>query len=889
MNINTLIVICGLYGIILFAVAHFADRQAKRTKPAWLSSPLVYTLSLSVYCTAWTFYGAVGSAARSGMEFLAIYVGPSLVFFFWWVILRKMVRIGRSQNITSIADFISSRFGKSNTIAVIVTCICLVAITPYIALQLQSISQSFALFFDIKTSDDNSKWIAIISAISLTLFTILFGTRSATISERQYGVIVAIALESIIKILAMVCVGLFAIYIIGSPQKVFALPEAKRLLEVPIFTTRWTALVSVSFMAVLVLPRMFHVLVTENTSEKHLLTASWAFPLYLLLLNIFVLPIAIVGLNLLGPSSNPDYFLITLPLHEGKNWLAALAFLGGFSAATSMIIMTSIAISIMVSNHIAMPLWLDARGNRNDPSGVRSALVTSRRATIIIVMSLSYLYYELAGDSDSLASIGLIAFVGVSQLFPSLMAALFWRGANRNGAIIAMISGTLIWLYTLYWPSLGANNIGVQRIIENGLWGLTWLSPHHLFGSQINNTVVHSIFWSLFINVLFLIFGSLFTRPKPIERLLANQYVGILGPQQTSSIMQRKHDSAIEDFYILSQRILGAERTKEFFSTMSESQGREGDMPIVTDEFISKLERNFSGALGGAASHALISHLTGYRNVPVIETIKLADETIQNKEYARALETQSQEIERQAKALREANAALISLDAQKDAFLSQVSHELRTPMTAIRSFTEILRDDENVPEIERKRMLGIIATENERLTKMLDELLDISYLESGRVKMHHEAHLARNIVEQATRVTEAVWNEARINIITKFPEKKLYIRCDFNRMSQVFMNIITNAVKYVKHENPELCINIHKKGGWVYIDFVDNGMGVPRSERANIFEKFSRGGASDIAGSAGLGLAISREIVENHKGTLELMDSIQGAHFRIKLPLEGMA
>ncbi len=889
MNINTLIIICCFYGVLLFAVAYFADREAKRKKPAWLSSPLIYTLSLSVYCTAWTFYGAVGSAARSGIEFLAIYVGPSLVFFSWWVILRKMVRIGRSQNITSIADFISSRFGKSNTIAVIVTCICLVAVTPYIALQLQSISQSFSLFFDVDTSKYNSKWITLFSATALTSFTILFGTRSVTISERQYGVIVAIAFESIIKILALICVGIFAIYIIGSPEKVFALPEAKRLLDMPIFSTRWTALVSVSFMAVLVLPRMFHVLVTENTNEKHLLTASWAFPLYLLLLNIFVLPIAIVGMNILGPSSNPDYFLITLPLHQGQNWLATLAFIGGFSAATSMIIMTSIAISIMVSNHIAMPIWLGSRENRHDPTNVRTALMTSRRATIIIVMLLSYGYYELAGDSGSLASIGLIAFVGVSQLFPSLMAALFWRGANRNGVIIAMIVGTITWLYTLYWPSLGAEKISVQHVIEHGPFGIYWLSPHNLFGSRINDPAVHSIFWTLFLNVLFLVFGSLFTRPRQIERLLANQYVGILSPQHTSSFMQRKHDTRIEDIYILSQRVLGPVETKELFATISKSQGRDGDLPIVTDEFISQLERSFSGALGGAAAHALISQLTGYRNVPVIETIQLADETIQNIEYARALEAQSKEIERQAQALREANAVLVSLDAQKDAFLSQVSHELRTPMAAIRSFTEILRDDDNLSQEERSRMLGIIAKENVRLTNMLDELLDISHLESGRVKMQRETHLTHNIVEQAISVTEAVWKEAHINIVTEYPDKKLYIRSDFNRMSQVFINLITNAIKYVVHETPELTISIKKKGSLVYIDFVDNGKGIPPSERPRIFEKFIRGSASDLAGSAGLGLAISREIVENHEGTLELMDSVQGAHFRVKLPLEGEA
>ena len=884
MSANVLIAICFVYGIVLFALAYFADRAASRGLSRWLRSPLTYTLSLSVYCTAWTFYGAVGSAARNGMEFLAIYLGPSIAFIGWWVIIRKMVRIGRTQNITSIADFLSSRFGKSNTIAVIATVIVLAAITPYIALQLQSISKSFQIFVPNDTRVGGYQGVAFVSATGLAFFAILFGTRTTNVNERQNGVVIAIAFESIVKLVAIMSVGVFAMFFVGAGD-VFALPEASQLLEIPIFTSRWVALVSVSFMSVLVLPRMFHVLVTENTSERHLFVASWAFPLYLFLINIFVLPIAIVGLNLLGSGADPDYFLITLPFQSGQTGLALLAFLGGFSAATSMIIMSSIAVSIMISNHIAMPIWLRARGKTNETADVQGALLASRRFSITIVMLLGYAYYEIAGGRTSLASIGIIAFAGVAQLFPSLMAALFWRGANRNGAAIGMILGGLTWIYTLYLPSIGADRGTMDAIITNGPWGVLWLAPQKLFGSDITDPFVHSLFWSIFLNTLGLVLGSLLSSQRPIENLLSNQFVGALNPRQQMSLLQRNLDTRIEDFHFLSERVLGQAKTEALFHTIAESQGLADELPIVTDDFIEKLERAFSGVVGGAAAHTLISQLTGARTVPVIETIKLADETVQNIEYAKALEEQAKQIEVGAQALREANATLVALDAQKDAFLSQVSHELRTPMTAIRSFTEILRDDPDLSAEERQKLLSIISEENLRLTNMLDEILDLSYLESGRVKMSRQTVLIREVIEQSIRVTESVWKGSNVNILKDFPERYLWALCDYNRMSQVFINLITNAVKYSEVEAPELKITLRKRGQMITIDFADNGQGVPRGDRAKIFEKFSRGGKKDIAGSAGLGLAISREIMENHGGSLDLITTIQGAKFRASIPL----
>ncbi|MGB5069282.1 MAG: sodium:solute symporter, partial [Albidovulum sp.] len=365
MPFKILVAVCLAYVCMLFLVAFAAERRAKRGQIGWLRSPLVYTLSLSIYCTAWTFYGAVGYAARSGLEFVTIYLGPTLVLIGWWWVLRKLVRIGRSQHVTSIADLISARYGKSNVLGVIVTMISVVAATPYIALQLQSVTLSFGVFasgapegWAKPDQGATTLWLA----GGLTLFTILFGTRNLDANERHHGVVMAIALEAVVKLVALLAVGIFTVWgVAGGFGDVMARIEASPIADWPLAPGRWIGLTFVSAAAILTLPRMFQVMVVENSDERHLATASWAFPLYLMLMSLFVIPIAVVGLETLPQGANPDLFVLTLPLTEGQGKLAMLAFLGGFSSATSMVIVAAIALATMVSNHVVTPLWLSLR------------------------------------------------------------------------------------------------------------------------------------------------------------------------------------------------------------------------------------------------------------------------------------------------------------------------------------------------------------------------------------------------------------------------------------------------------------------------------------------------------------------------------------------------
>ncbi|MEM9441943.1 MAG: sodium:solute symporter, partial [Pseudomonadota bacterium] len=440
LSLNILLAVCLGYVALLFLVAFVVDRRARRAPIQLLHSPVVYTLSISVYCTSWTFYGAVGSAARNGLEFITIYLGPTLVFVGWWWLLRKLVRIGRVHRITSIADLISSRYGKSTSLAVLVTIIAVIATTPYIALQLQSVTRSYQVIAGGVDEVTTAFWIA----AGMALFTILFGTRNLDANERHHGVVAAIALEAIVKLFALIAVGVFATYGLANGfSDVFSNVSDEDIRGAgDIFGARWAVLTFLSATAIICLPRQFQVTVVENIEERQLATASWLFPLYLLGMTAFIMPIALVGQQVLPEGANPDLYVLTLPLTAQRHELALLAFLGGFSSATSMVIVAAIAVSTMVSNHIVMPVALRLLAASNAVSGdVRSIVLTSRRISIGVVLGLGFLYFYASGGSDALAAIGLIAFVGVAQFLPSLLGGIFWRGATRAGALSGLLVG----------------------------------------------------------------------------------------------------------------------------------------------------------------------------------------------------------------------------------------------------------------------------------------------------------------------------------------------------------------------------------------------------------------------------------------------------------------
>ena len=878
---------------LLFVLAYFGDRRARSNPKSFLHSPAVYTLSISVYCTSWTFYGAVGNAARSGLEFLTIYLGPTLVFVGWWFLLRRLVRISHLQRITSVADLLSSRFGKSSRLAVLVTCIAVIGIAPYIALQLKAVTSSIQAVAgasefghgSLAGIDDGT--LALGVAAGMALFTILFGTRHLDAKEQHHGVVAAIAFEAVVKLAALVAVGVFVVYVGGGFEEIFnqAAAVGVQVNSDQTFDARWFTTLLLSVAAIVCLPRQFQVTVVENSDESHLRVASWAFPAYMLLMSIFILPIAVIGLSTMPPGSNPDMFALTLPLAFDQDMLALLAFIGGFSSATSMIILESIALSIMVSNHIIMPLILRfGSGQGGEGQGMTRILLTARRFSIVLILSLGLSYFFLARDSDSLAQIGLISFTAIAQFFPAVIAALFWREASLKAATSAIAIGFAFWLWCSFLPSFESVSPQVAMLLREGPWGISWLRPEAMFGLDGLDALAHAAFWSLTANILTLTIVSLLTSQSALERVQASVFVDVFrrGGPRGSFV---RGSATANDLYFVVERVLGERRAAALFDAEARELGVEPDTLEPSPDFIGSLERELAGAIGAASAHVMLSKVVSGSAVSLEEMMQMADETQQMIQYSQQLEKTSAELRSTAQQLEEANAQLRELDSQKDEFLSQVSHEVRTPMTSIRSFSEILLDGTEVEEKQRTHFVRTIHQESVRLTRLLDEILDLSALERGERSWENMPLDAEAALERALSVCEALLRQRGMRVEFGERASTTIIEGDPDRLCQVFINVISNAVKYNDADQPVMRVSSAVRSGFYVVDIADNGPGIPKTERNLIFEKFARGerGMVEQAG-AGLGLAISRQIVARMNGSLELVSSpLSGACFRVKL------
>lgn len=885
---------------LLFLIAYASDALASRGKESFLRSPIIYTLSISVYCTSWTFYGAVGTAARSGLEFLAIYIGPTLVFVSWWFILRKLIRISHSQRITSVADFLSSRFGKSSKLAVLITFIAVISVTPYIALQLKAITTSIQAVSVAKGAGQNhladldELTLALGVAVGMALFTILFGTRNVDAREQHPGVVAAIAFEATVKLLALLAVGIFVAFRLGGMSEIYAnaLTAGLEIYEKEPFGSRWVALLVLSACAAICLPRQFQITIVENSNESHLRTAGWAFPAYLLVMSAFTMPIALYGLTTMPAGSNPDMFVLTLPMSAGYDALALFAFIGGFSSATSMIIVASIALSIMVSNHIVLPLVL--RGAQvSEESGeqdIASLLLRSRRLSIAGMLLLGFLYFWFTKDSDALAPIGLISFAGVAQFFPAILAALYWRTATLGGAFAGTLLGFCVWGWTMFLPSFKTTSGTIARLITDGPWGITIFRPEALFGMSGVDPLVHAVFWSLLVNASTLVIVSLFTSQSALERIQSTMFVDVFRRRSTIQSHIIRISATTSELFFVAERVLGWQRANTLFKSSGVLRADSSSNNDVPPEFIAKLEKELAGSIGSASAHILLSKVVAGDTISLEEVMRIADETQQAIEYSHELELKSHELHLIAKQLQEANTKLQELHRQKDDFLSQVSHEIRTPMTSIRSFSEILMTERDLPVEQKERFISTIHNESVRLTKLIEEILDLSALEHGEQNWENRVINGENILDQAIAVCEALARKHSVAIEMGQRAKTGAILADAGRLSQVFINIIANAISHNNSLEPRVHVTSRNEGDYYVVEISDNGNGIPEPYRSSIFEKFVRAGPSTANGSSiglGLGLNIAYKIIEKLGGRLELIDgALPGACFRVCLPLQ---
>ena len=542
---TTIILISFAYLGLLFAIAYYADQRADAGRPV-IASPYIYSLSLAVYATAWTFYGSVGRAASDGIGFLPIYIGPTLMIALWWVVMRKILRISKRNRITSLADFIASRYGKSALLGGLVTVIAVIGILPYISLQLKAVSSSFTILVQYPEiimpaqvgaapiREDTALWVALI----LAAFTIAFGTRHLDAAEHHPGMVAAIAFESVVKLLAFLAVGVFVTFgVYNGFGDVFARAAAEpsmRAMLTPLEGvaggySNWVWLTILSMMAIMFLPRQFQVAVIENVDEKHLNKAIWLFPLYMLAINVFVLPIAFGGLLRFPDGSvDADTFVLTLPMAEKRELLALLVFIGGLSAATGMVIVETIALSTMVCNDLVMPVLLRLRGLRlNERPDLTGLLLGIRRGAIVLILLLGYLYFKLAGEAYALVSIGLISFAAVAQFGPAILGGIFWKGGTRAGALCGLLAGFAVWLYTLFIPALARSEWLPIGLLEHGPFGIELLRPLQLFGLTGLDQINHAMIWSMIANVGAYVGVSLAVSPSADEHRQASLFVDV--------------------------------------------------------------------------------------------------------------------------------------------------------------------------------------------------------------------------------------------------------------------------------------------------------------------------------------------------------------------------
>lgn len=894
------------YLAILFTIAYLVDRYASK-KQGWINSPIVYALSLAVYCTAWTFFGSVGRAADSGASFLPIYLGPTILAPIWVIVLRKIVLISKNQRITSIADFISSRYGKSVFLGGLVVVVCLFGIVPYISIQLKAISTSLHLMIAADPLmayaqvhppfyEDSAFYVTLV----LALFSILFGTRHLDPNERHTGMVAAIAFESVFKLLVFLAVGLFVVFGLFDGFGDLFGQAIQREDLVAIFTldgeengSQWFWLTLVSLCAFLFLPRQFHIAVVENDNPDNLKTASWLLPLYLLLINLFVIPIAVAGSLLLSDKGvSPDTFVLTLPLLAGQNWLAFLSALGGFSAATGMVIVATIAMSIMISNNLILPLVIGYELAERSRAELPTRLLGIRRVSIMVVLLLSYGYFRSVGEGYSLVSIGLISFLAVAQFAPAVFGGIYWKRANRRGAIAGLIVGFLVWLFTLPFPTVIEAGLFDATILTDGLWGMAGLRPQALFGLTHLDPFSHAAFWSLTLNLVVFIGVSLLTAPSALGVQQADLFVNIEKYYtQTNDLDLVKRQASVADIRRVMQRFLGAQQAKRYLRQFEKSRQMElASQQLAGSDLINFTETQLTGALGAASAKIIIASITKTDPISVDEMLVVLEQTREIIQYSKALEKKSRELELLTEELRMANEQLQQLDHLKADFISTVTHELRTPITSIKAFAKILADNPELDASQKAEFLDIVVSESERVSRLINQVLDLEKIQATEPQNQFTKIDINRLVKEVCRSLGGQLDEREAVLqITPSPAP-IWVEGNQDRLTQVFVNICANAVKFCAPEGGQISVGIALRGSEVVVRVSNNGTAIPLAQEKIIFDRFTQLQDPTLGKpkGSGLGLYISKHIIERHNGQLSLIFLPDWATtFEVVLPVCG--
>lgn len=878
------LVIAVAYLLALFFLAFQSEKYFAR----FSNNGIVYALSLMVYCTAWTFYGSVGYASTNGINFLAIYTGPLITIPFWWIILRKMVRVTKTMRISSIADFISIRYGKNGRLGTLVAVACFVGVIPYIALQLKAIDNSVSIISE-QISFDSSIFIVIL----LTVFAILFGARNVDANQRKPGLISAIAFESLVKLFAFLSVGVFAVY--GLFNGWFDLfSQAAEKLDMNQLSTLsgdgdfadWFFISLVSAIAFLLLPRQFQVGSVEAGKEEHILTAMRVAPIYLLLINLFVVPIAFAGL-ILSPEANSDFQVLSLPLLSGNGLLAMFVFLGGFSAATSMILVSTTALSTMMSNYVFIPLILKSKKEEAaERTDYHNILLFWRRISIVIIMLLAFSYFKFLTSKESLVSIGIISFIAVAQLAPAFFGGLYWKRANNKAATVAIIAGLAIWFLFLVLPNIALElsdvfNNQIFNAPNNAVFAIT----EHMGLSRTSASIIIS----LMVNVLLYVYFSLASSQSAKEVNQAELFVDIYKYSKSyDSSVAWRGTAYFPDIKSLLNQFIGKDRTDAVLDRYARRHGIDWDAnPKVDARVISYAERVLTGIIGPSSARIMVSNVVEEEEIGLNDVLNILQESQEALRLNRELQLKSQQLAKATEKLTSANAKLQEFSDLKNEFLYTVTHELRTPITSIRAMAELLEDHAEMPNEERAQFVGNIIYEAERMTKLISNVLDLEKFESGNQQLERAALDLKALIKEEIQALNPLIGNRNINVKTEINSSLEPVFADEERIRQVITNLLSNAVKYCDQNEGLILITAYCQDDYVKVNVSNNGSGIKQEDISNIFDKFYQVKHQSVKKPTGhgLGLAICKNIIEMHKGKIGVELAYGMVRFSFSLPV----
>jgi Na+/proline symporter/signal transduction histidine kinase len=885
-----------VYLASLFGIAYLAE---KNSKSKWVNNSVIYTLSLGIYCTAWTYYGSIGIAANSGINFLPIYLGPVIAAPLWIVLLRKVIRISKQHKISSIADFLSLRYGNNRFLGALVTIVCLLGIVPYISLQLKAVSETFQILSDdtsyVSTTvyDDSTFYIAVLLAV----FATFFGTQTTDASEKHKGIVVSVAVESVLKLLFFLCVGFYVTYVLfDGTTDIYS-----RISERPIFESLtsvngfengfvWLYTIVLSFFAIFLLPRQFQVSVVENVRGKHLKNAIWMFPLYLLLFNVFVIFVAWAGNLNIDTPEQAEYYALLLPLNNGNTTLSVLVFLGGLSAVISMVVVSTLALSVMVSNNLIIPYGFLDRFILGHPERNAKYIKNIRRISIFSIIIVAYAFYVNFSYELSLYSIGLIAFVIIAQLAPSFFIGLFWNRGSSKGAIIGILAGFFVTCYTLILPFSVEAFWESNTFVHNGLGNIKALRPHALFGIDFLTPPTHAFFWSMLVNGSCYLIFSLIYKGNYRERNYAEMFVdsrNYLDLQDSALVW--KGEAYVSEIKKVLKKFLGEDRTERALGLFFRKYKLSPDTQMADARLINFSEKLLTGSIGSASAKILIASVVKEEEVSLVEVLKILEESKETVARNKILRDKSVKLTELTSKLKEANTELVEKDVQKDEFLDTVAHELKTPITGIRAATELLiNDSDDMPDELRKQFLENMMQDSERLSRLINSILDFEKLSKGRAELRLRKSNIRETISKAVQNIKPIASKKGISIINS-NKSDVSAYYDEDRILQVLTNLISNAIKFCPVEIGKIIVDYKYEKGYLQVSVKDNGKGIPEQDIAFIFDKFFQSKNQNIIKpeGSGLGLAISKTIIEKHEGEIWVKNNKKsGVTFGFQIPFK---